>query len=183
MSPILIPLISAKPFHASYKLVPLISLGSIFYSMACLADAGILISKKTGYKPLIFGLSAFIAVALNLLLVPRYSSLGAAIAIAFSFLTLFIINLYISNKFYVIVIEYKKLFSIFMFATTAYLFSIFLFSFADNIKYMKIFSILPCLIYPAMLWFGGFFSADEKLFVRGLFARLRLRTTEATSKV
>jgi len=183
MAPIVIPLISPKSFHSSSKFVPLMCLGSIFYGMTCLADAGILIAKKTGYKAFIFGFCSLIAIGLNFALVPRYGSLGAAIAIAFSFLTLFIVNLYISNKFYVIQIEYKKILLIFICAITVYLFSIFLFNFGHNIKYMNIFSILSFLIYPAMLWFGGFFSTDEKLFVRGLFAKLRLRTTEATSKV
>jgi len=181
MAPIVIPLISHKSFHGSSKLISLICLGSIFYSMASLADAGVLISKKTGYKPLIFGLSSFIAIALNLVLVPRYGSSGAALAISFSFLALFLINLYVSNKFYTILIDHKKLFLIFASATSAYLFSAYLFGLADDLKYMKICSALSFLIYPCILWAGGFLSDEEKGFVKGLFSKLRLRTTGAAS--
>ena len=182
VSPIIIPMISPKAYHVSYKLVPLLCFGSVFYSMATLADAGVLISKKTMYKPLIFGLSSFAAITLNFILIPRYGPTGAAIAIAFSFLTLFTVNLYISNKFYVISIEYKRLVLMFMSAIIVYLFSKVLFGLADNIKYMNMFSISAIFIYPVLLLFSGFFSAEEKHFVRGLFAKIRLQITHATFK-
>ncbi|PQP33964.1 hypothetical protein C6A37_10225, partial [Desulfobacteraceae bacterium SEEP-SAG9] len=62
VSPIILPFISPEAYQVTYKLIPLICLGSIFYGMASLADAGILIAKKTIYKPLIFGISCGIAV-------------------------------------------------------------------------------------------------------------------------
>ncbi len=170
-SPIIIPLISGKAFHPSYKLVPLICLASIFYGMTSLADAGILISKKTGYKPFIFGSASIIGIGLNLLLIPKFGALGAAITLAITFLTLLIINYTVANRFYTFKIEYKKIFLIFSSAVIAYFFSTYLFNFGDNLKYMKVYSILSLFIFPAILWFGGFFSDDEKLVVRRLFAK------------
>ena len=65
LSPIVIPLISDAAYHTSYKLVPLICLAAIFYGMASVADAGILISKKTFYKPILFGAAGIVAFVLS----------------------------------------------------------------------------------------------------------------------
>ena len=54
LSPIVLPYISGKAFHSSSKIVPLICLASIFYGMACLADAGILIEKKNLLETVIY---------------------------------------------------------------------------------------------------------------------------------
>ncbi len=172
-SPVVIPLISGKSFHDSYKLVPLICLGSIFYGMACLADAGILISKKTIYKPFIFGSACIIGVGSNIILITKYGALGAAMAIAITFLALLIINYVVAKRFYSFKIEYTKMFLIFSSAMIVYFFSSYLFSFGDYLHYMKYYSILSLLIFPVILWFGGFFSSEEKLIVRRLFVKQR----------
>ena len=175
-SPMIIPMISSRGYHSSYKLIPLICLGSIFYSMASLADAGILISKKTAYKPLIFGLSGSLAIGLGLVLIPRFGCWGAGISVAFCFCGLFLINYYISNKFYRILIDYKKLIMIFISAISVYLFSLYLFNLGNELKYSRICSMASFIIYPTFLWVAGVLSYEEKAFVRELFERLRLRT-------
>jgi O-antigen/teichoic acid export membrane protein len=176
MSPILIPLISAKAFHVSYKLVPLICLGSVFYSMASLADAGILISKKTSFKPLIFAVSCITALAANILLVPRIGMSGASIAIALSFLSLLIINLYFSNKFYKIQIEYKKLVLMFLSGIVVYILFYCFFHQGSGGTSVTIAVILSFLMFGGALWAGGFFTHEEKEVVKGFVAHLRFRS-------
>ena len=171
LSPIVIPLISDKAFHDSHKVVPLICLASILWGMASLADAGILIAKKTFYKPMIFGSAAMVALGGNLLLVPKLGSLGAAIALVLTFLALLIINYAMANKFYRIVIEYKKMLLIFSSAVMVYIFSTHVLGFAQNSQYIKICSISSLFIYPVILWFGGLFSYDEKSSIKNSFLK------------
>ncbi|MHA1231751.1 MAG: oligosaccharide flippase family protein [Candidatus Helarchaeota archaeon] len=170
-SPVIIPIISGKVFHSAYKLVPLICTASVFYGMARLADAGILISKKTGYKPLIFGISAFISVILNLILIPPFGATGAAITLALTFFSLFVVNYSISSKFYVIEIEYRKMLIIFSSATIAYLVSNYVFYKGQDIGFIKLMSLLTILIYPFLLWVGGFFSSSEKKIIFNFITR------------
>ena len=170
-SPIIIPLISGQAFHSAYKIVPFICLASIFYGMATLADAGILISKKTGYKPLIFGPASIISVVLNLILIPKYGVFGASITLALTFLTLLILNHIVANKFYTLKIEYKKIFLIFSSASTVYLFSLYFLTLGDQMMHTTLYSILSLFIFPAILWLGRFFSDNEKLIVKRLLTK------------
>lgn len=168
LSSVVIPYISGRAYHSSSAIIPLISLGSVFYSMACIADAGILISKKTQYKPFIFGICSVIAVALNLLLVPKYGAFGASVALSITFFSLFIINYTISNRFFAITIEGWKMFLIFMSSTVTYLISMFLIKFSATAGYMKVFSVFSIVCFPLILWLGGFFNDDEKEALRKL---------------
>ena len=157
---IVIPLLSGEAFHDSYKIVPLICLGSILYGMASMADAGILTKKKTGYKPFIFGSAAAAGILFNFLLVPSFGGYGAAVALALTFLILLIVNYIVSNKFYYIHIEYSKMLLIFGGAVLVYFISTFVFDPNDVSK--QILSVLTFLLYPVILWFGGLLSTKEK---------------------
>jgi len=161
-APIVIPIISGEAFHKASKLIPLICLAAVFYDMAMLADAGILISKKTGYKPFIFATAAIAGIILNYSLIPHFGAMGAAIAIPITFFVLFIVNYSVSNKFYVIRIEYGKMFLIFGGAVSVYFISNFILNLDPKNHMIQFFSVLAILLYPLILWFGGLLSAGEK---------------------
>lgn len=171
LSPLVLPLISAKAYHGAYAIIPLICLASIFYNMTCIVDAGILISKKTYYKPIIFGVSALVGLGLNFLLVPRYGEMGAAAALAFTFFTLFIITHAVSNRFFEISIEARKMSLIFASSFATYFISFYLIRLAGPSGVMKVLSVASLSCFPAILWVGGFFSENEKKAIRRLFAR------------
>jgi O-antigen/teichoic acid export membrane protein len=91
----------AKPDYAfAARLVPIVALAWIFNVLSTLSDIGILISKKTWIKPLAFGLVALIAVALQLLLTPRFGVVGAAAGTALTYFSLFVVMRVISQRFY-----------------------------------------------------------------------------------
>jgi O-antigen/teichoic acid export membrane protein len=161
-APTIIPLISDKAFYASFKIIPVICLGAVFYDLAIMADAGILIKKKTKYKPLIFGSAAIVAIISNLIFVPLLESLGAAIAMVFTFLSLFIVNFSISNRFYKIDLEYRKMIVIIVGAIIVYLISKFILDTNPEDMTTKIVSISTFGLYPVILWFGGLLTKKEK---------------------
>ena len=187
LSPIVIPLISDAAYHTSYKLVPLICLAAIFYGMASVADAGILISKKTFYKPILFGAAGIVAVVLNFALIPRYGATGAAFTLSMSFFTLFVLVYSVSSRFYYFKLEYRRIISIFASAIFIYCFSYVLFEWAGGDPSAKVCSALCLTLYPAVVWYGGVFSSGEKAmlvdFVGGRIAKLwgTKRTQEAGS--
>ncbi len=172
-APIIVPLISDNAYHEAYRLVPLICIAAIFYDMAIIADAGILISKKTGYKPFIFGAAAAAGVLANFLLVPKFGGAGAGTALSISFFTLFVVNYTVSNRFYPIKIELSKLILIFGGAVFVY----FIANYVHNINHasiqIQIASLATFFLYPIILWFGGLVSNEEKELI------LQLRTRKA----
>jgi O-antigen/teichoic acid export membrane protein len=161
-SPWVLPLISSEAYHTAYKIIPLICLASIFYSLSSLADAGILISKKTQYKPFIFAVASGVAVLFNFILVPIYKSTGAAMTLTITFLSILVINFIISNKFYVIKIEYKKVIIIFVSAILTYIISNSLILYFNDILHKAIISILCFMLFLLLLWFGNLFNKSEK---------------------
>jgi len=161
-APTIIPLISDEAFYESFKLVPVICLAAIFYDLAVMADAGILISKKTKYKPLIFGSAAVVCVIANVLLVPVLNSMGAAIAQVFTFFTLFIVNFAMSNRFYKIDLEYKKMGIIIGGGMLVYLISKLILDTNPDDMTTKLISLSTFILFPFILWFGGLLSKEEK---------------------
>ena len=178
LSPVVIPLISDKAFHGSYELVPWICLAGIFWGMASLADAGILISKKTGYKPIIFGLASVIGVFGNLILIPKFGASGACIALAITFFSLFVINNSFAHRFYPLKIEYRKLCLILSCAVLVYVGYYFILHLGLRLPYMAMCSGLSLMAFFGILWFGGFFSYEEKVIIKGLAGKLRLARSE-----
>jgi O-antigen/teichoic acid export membrane protein len=169
VSPIVIPLISDNAYHSSYNLIPLICIASVFYGMACIADAGILISKKTKIKPFLFGIASLVSVVLNLLLIPPLGVNGAAISLAITFFILLIITYRASSRYFAFKIEKTKLLIIFVAAILTYLLSHFLFNRAYEIA-----SVVCFFIYPLGLWAFGFFSASTSDGKDSLLGRINL---------
>jgi O-antigen/teichoic acid export membrane protein len=171
LSPVVIPLVSDEAFHSAYRVVPLICLASVFYGMACLADAGILIAKKTHYKPVIFGLASVVTVVGNFVLVPAFGVLGAAIASAVGFGALFIINLLFSNRFYRIPLEVGKFLLIFAAASCTYLLSIYAIDLGEGFAYKSLLALVALTMFPILLWTLGILSDDDKNSIKQLFQR------------
>jgi O-antigen/teichoic acid export membrane protein len=180
VAPVMLPLITGKDFQNAYPLVPVICLGAVFYSMAHLADAGILISKKTQYKPIIFGIAALVAVAANFVLVPWIGTWGAALATAIALLTLLLVNLKVSGRFYRIPIESRRMFLIFTAAIVTYLLSLYLLRLGKGGWLAEAESVMMLLLFPVLLWLAGFFTEGERNVVQSLF-RARQRKTEGAS--
>ena len=90
MAPIIIPLITEESYHSAYKYVPYVCLAAVFWELASMADYGVLIKKKTIYKPFIFCAAALVAIISNFILVPLYAGIGAAISSVIGFFVLLI---------------------------------------------------------------------------------------------
>jgi len=85
-----------KDFWDSIQFIPIIMLSYIFYAAYILQMPSLYDGNNQKWSPLLRGLGAIINIGLNLVLIPKYGGMGAAIAtlLAYSimFLALFIIN-------------------------------------------------------------------------------------------
>ncbi len=164
----ILPLISADEYQQSIEVVPLVCLASLLYGMACLADAGILISKKTKYKPLIFSIAAFVAVVANYLLVPNYGIVGAAISSVLVFFSLLVVNTLFSNRFYRISYEYARLAKIIFIGVSTYCIFFIIVDDNENIVVQVAASIFSCGLYGFLLVILRVINRDEIRSVRNL---------------
>lgn len=98
--PIVINLIAEEQYQVASTIVPIVAIGAVFLGMAMLIDAGILITKQTKYKPVIFGSAALLGVLFHLILTSRFGLVGASISTSLTFAVLFLINYRVSEMFY-----------------------------------------------------------------------------------
>lgn len=90
-------------------IVPVVLLGYLFYGIYINLTAGIYIQEKTNYFPFVTGIGAIINIVVNLTLIPVYGIMGAALATLASYLCMAGGLYFVSQKFYRINYEYRKI--------------------------------------------------------------------------
>ncbi|MEO8664934.1 MAG: oligosaccharide flippase family protein [Ignavibacteria bacterium] len=104
-----------EKYWAGLSIVPVILFAYMLNGMYVNFMAGIYIEKKTKHLPWITGLGAVSNVIANFILIPEYSYMGAAIATLISYLVMMLGIYFISNKYYPIQYDYKRIGMIFLF--------------------------------------------------------------------
>jgi O-antigen/teichoic acid export membrane protein len=97
-------------YWSGVYIVPIILYAYLFNGMYVNLMAGIYIEKKTKYLPFITGLGAVINIALNITLIPVIGLYGAAAAALISYLAMFLYIYRVSQKFYPVKYELKKVY-------------------------------------------------------------------------
>lgn len=172
LAPVVIPLLAPIEYSTATGLVPAICLAAFFYGTHHLADAGLQISKKTFYKPIIFGIACFISVIANFILIPVLSYTGAAISCVLSNFTLLFATFYFSWKFYRFDIQYKRIAilgtcCVFIYGVSVMLTKVF------GANYALASSMLSLIAFPFLLWVTGVISPKDS------YTLLRLMRREA----
>lgn len=109
-----------KNFWVGLYIVPIVLLGYVFNGWYVNFLAGIQIEKKTQYMPLVSGLGALVNIAANLLLIPLMGMLGAAYATLFAYASMAIYQYFLSQRFYKISYEWRKIFLLCLTLTIVY---------------------------------------------------------------
>lgn len=100
-------------YWSGLVIVPIVLLGYLFNGLYVVFTAGIYIKEKSIYVPLVTGLGAIVNIAVNLLLIPLFGIVGAALAALASYVVMALGLYMITQKFYKIEYELTKLFSVF----------------------------------------------------------------------
>ncbi len=83
--------------------------------MYVIFSAGIYIEEKSLYVPVVSGLGAFVNIVTNFLLIPIMGIMGAAIATLAAYLVMALGYYFVTQKFYKINYEVRKVLKIFLF--------------------------------------------------------------------
>ena len=144
-------------YWSGLEIVPVILFGYLFYGMYVNFMAGIYIEKKTKYLPLITGLGAAINVISNFILIPKLSFMGAAISTLISYFVMMAGIYIVSQKFYKVNYEYKKIGIIFtsLISVTAIYFIL-----NSYMEIKWIIKIVFPVIYILIIYFTGIFNKN-----------------------
>ncbi len=107
-------------FHGAARIVPWIALGVGFHGVYLLTSIGLNITKQTRFYPVATGAAAITSVVANVLLVPRYGSVGAAWSNAAAYGVMASTAFVLSQRVYPIPLEWGRLARIGIAGTIAY---------------------------------------------------------------
>ena len=104
----LLLVLSTKEFAGAYPVVLLSALGALFLSAYNFPMLGLMYLKKTYLVPILTVTSAFILLGANLILIPRWGIVGAAIGTTIGQAVLLALAFSVSQRLYPIRYEYSK---------------------------------------------------------------------------
>ena len=103
-----IAIIAAPEYAEAYRVLPPVLLGYTFWVVSIILDAGIYITRRTAWKPLLLAAGAGTNVVLNLLLIPRLGMMGAAYATAAGFFVFVVCTAAVSMRLYPVPYEWGR---------------------------------------------------------------------------
>ena len=154
-------------YWSGVDIVPVILFAYLFNGLYVVFTAGVYIKEKSIYVPLITGLGAIINIIVNFLLIPLMGMMGAAFATLASYFVMASGLYFVTQKFYKIRYEQKKIVLIFSFIL---LFgSIYYFLYYNN-ELILIYKFLILILFLISI---SFFVLDKKEieFIRNKFSR------------
>ncbi|QWC22565.1 oligosaccharide flippase family protein [Bacillus haikouensis] len=120
----LIVILLGSEYTEAAKIMPFLVFMPILYTISETTVIGINFYKKSKWHILIAGTACFINILGNWLLVPHYGSVGASISTAFSYVVFFAMRTVISQWFYKVNYELKKVYSMIVITSVYATFSI-----------------------------------------------------------
>jgi O-antigen/teichoic acid export membrane protein len=162
----LIRLMTAPPFHGAAAVLPWIALGVVCQGFYQTTIVGLSITKRTALMPVATVTAAVVAVAANLLLVPRFGITGAAWSTMGAYLALAVVGYVLSQRVYPVRYDWPKLLTIAAAGGVAYGVAVVVFHDDGSvIARLLLRAITASGIYLGVLTAAGVIRMDE---LRGL---------------
>tara|TARA_B110000438_G_scaffold13625_1_gene13190 strand:- start:6373 stop:7809 length:1437 start_codon:yes stop_codon:yes gene_type:complete len=98
-----------KDFWGSINIIPIIILSYIFYAAYILQMPSLYDGKNQKWSPILRGLGAAINIGLNVLLIPKYGGMGAAIATLLAYSIMFLALFMLNRKWFPISFNYGRI--------------------------------------------------------------------------
>jgi len=146
-------------YWSGIKIVPIVMLAYFFNGLYINFMIGPMITKRTFHTMIANLISAFLSVILNLILVPKFSILGASYSILVAYIFLSVYMYFATQKLYTIDYNIKKVFLLFLSTLLFFLSSFFL---KNNPCVYFQYKLFIILIYPLSVFASGYFSPKEK---------------------
>jgi O-antigen/teichoic acid export membrane protein len=167
----LVKIMAAPSFHEAYRVVPWIAGAFFFQALAPVGNVGMALHRKVKYRPMVLGAAVLFNLGLNYWLVPRYGSMGAAVASFASLLLKSSLEILVGNRLYPVPYEFSRIGRLVLVGLTLY-------SVGSLMAWSSLWSALigkMCLLLcsPLLLYASGFFEPGEVERLRGGLGRLQ----------
>ncbi|HWC65021.1 MAG TPA: polysaccharide biosynthesis C-terminal domain-containing protein, partial [Thermoanaerobaculia bacterium] len=152
-----------KDYLSGVGVIPVVLLAYVFQMFGTNFIAGIYIREKTSRLPIVTGLGALVNVATNLWWVPRFGIIGAAYATLAAYVVMAAAMFRFSQRAFPLAYEWGRLGRVALITAGVYAAG----------KWSGSLAVQAALIATAfaLLWLGGFFTAEEVAYFRRMFTR------------
>lgn len=159
--------IIGSAYWSGLNIVPVVLLAYLFNGLYVVFTAGIYIKEKSIYVPVITGISAVINIVINFILIPIMGIMGAALATLASYFVMSVGLYLVTQKFYKIQYETKKISLIFSVLIITGIIYYVLFS---SGQLLLIYKFLILILFLASILFFVL-SKEERNFLTGKFVK------------
>ena len=159
-APFFLPFLASDEYLQAVLVIPLCACAASLYAVACMADIGISISKKTEYKSITYGIAAAGMVAANLLLVPVFGIFGSAVSSIIGFFLLLLTSVIISDRFYYLPVRWGRMVLMLVLMVTADGTGLFLVSMLSSVAAKFIIGIFILMFYILVIFTPGIMPGD-----------------------
>ncbi len=172
----LIEFFTAPEYHQAFRIVPFVTLGIFFLGLQQRFQSGLLFYKRTKFIMIGIIISGLLNLCLNLLLVPKYGYMAAAITTVVSYVALLILMILFSRGFLVWEFPFKSLLRVTICSGIMGLVVYYLNGLIDtSFLFLIALVVLGMAIYALSICFIGEIKNEEKDFliekIRGLIKR------------
>ena len=109
LSPWLVRLLTAKPeYYSGSRVVALLAFGGAAWAAYTVVAIGIGRARRTQFNWVVTGAAAVLNVGLNLVLIPRYGMMGAAIATVAAYTTMFAAMAWHAQRVYPVPYQWRR---------------------------------------------------------------------------
>jgi O-antigen/teichoic acid export membrane protein len=154
-------------YWISYTVVPLVSLAFTFKGLQYVFSLPFHFVKKTTYIAYIVTFTALLNFGLNILFVPKFGYMAAAVVMVFSYLLMSLLYYYFSRNLYNIPFELKKILTIITVGICIYLISLLLNETNLILRFPS--KIILLFALPLSLYFLNFFETIELTRIKNIF--------------
>ena len=144
-------------------IIPFVALAYLLYGFYIIMLAGIFIREKTKYLPIAPITGALLNVGFNIVFIPRFGIIGAALTTVIAYCAMVVVLFIIAHKVYHVSYEFRRLGVVFIITAVIISVSYVLHVETAMLRYLS--HALLLLVPPAVYWFGGFLRPEE---IRGM---------------
>lgn len=171
LAPEVIRIMAAPAYWSAAAIVPWIAAGYVARYLYFFPVNSLLYKKRPGWIAALTILAAALNIGLNLLLVPRFGIMAAAVNTLIAFVVLFALVYVAGQRAFAVRYEWGRLLWLFTLALALFAVGWWLVP-AENLLLSIVLKSALLAALPALLWLTGFLTAAEKARVRQVVGRL-----------
>lgn len=92
-------------YHSGANVIPIVAASVAFYGVYYVFGVGESVTRKTWWTPILLAIAALVNVALNLVLIPHYGAMGAAVATLIAYIVLASFGYIVNQRLYPVPFE------------------------------------------------------------------------------